>query len=493
MKTKVFLLLTTLLVSFGGIQAQNWQETQLLLPEANSPSSFFGEDVSVDGDYAVVGAIELWVDNGYAIVFQRNGGNWEKVAKLTMSNPTGYAEFGGSVSISGDVVIVGSLVNCAYIFEKPASGWTDMTETAKLTASDGFTLDAFGQSVSISGDVAIVGAPGDDDNGLNSGSAYVFKKPAAGWIDMTETGKLKADDGAEDDRFGGSVSISGDAAIVGAPGDDDNGNASGSAYIFQKPAAGWGNMNQTGKLRPFDGDAEDNFASSVNISGDVAIVGAPGDNDNGTNSGSAYIFQKPAVWGNMNETAKLTASDGASNDEFGWSVGISGNTAIVSALKDDDNGTNSGSAYIFEKSGTNWATMTENQKLKADDGADEDKFAYSMGISGNYAIIGAYGNDDNGEESGSAYIFKNTAAGLDAFSTHKLSVYPNPAKRLINIECPQNNIQKLRITDISGKEMLSKTKPQQKEQIDLSGFGSGIYLIHIQTTHKSFTRKIIKE
>ena len=165
-----------------------------------------------------------------------------------------------------------------------------MTQTAKLTANDGAASDYLGVSVSIDGDCAVAGAYRDDDNGDSSGSAYLFEKPAGGWDNMTETAKLTADDGATADFFGRSVSVSGDCAVVGAYYDDDNNGESGSAYLFERPAGGWEDMTQTDKLTADDGAASDYLGVSVSIDGDRVIVGAYGDDDSGDSSGSAYIF-----------------------------------------------------------------------------------------------------------------------------------------------------------------------------------------------------------
>ncbi|MTI29216.1 FG-GAP repeat protein, partial [Xanthovirga aplysinae] len=118
-------------------------------------------------------------------------------------------------------------------------GWEEMNETIKLTASDGAEYDYFGYSVSISGDQLVVGAYFDDDKGSSSGSAYLFEKPDGGWVGMNETAKLTASDGTAHDYFGAFVSISEDLVVVGAYGKDENGVDSGSAYLFEKPEGGW--------------------------------------------------------------------------------------------------------------------------------------------------------------------------------------------------------------------------------------------------------------
>ena len=269
----------------------------------------------------------------------------------------------------------------------------------KITADDGATDDLFGHSVSISGDYAIVGAEYDDDNdnGPRSGSAFVFKRDGTSW---TQEAKLLASDGATGDLFGHSVSISGDYAIVGAEHDYDNGTESGSAYLFKRSGTSW---QQEAKLLSSDRAARDHFGFSVSISGDYAVVGASKDDDNGTESGSAYIFKRSgATWA---QEAKLLASDGAVEDEFGFLVSISGDYAVVGAVCDSDNGNCSGSAYVFKRSGTSW---TQEAKLLASDGAVEDFFGASVSISGDYAVVGAPGDDDNGTDAGSAYLFKRS-------------------------------------------------------------------------------------
>jgi hypothetical protein len=263
----------------------------------------------------------------------------------------------------------------------------------KIVASDGAATDYFGYSVAIDGNYAIVGAREDDDKGTNSGSAYIFNVSTGAQLH-----KLVPSDGAAYDQFGWSVAISGNYAIVGAWLDDDNGTDSGSAYIYNVTAGA-----QLHKLIASDGAATDYFGVSVAISGNYAIVGANQDDDNGSSSGSAYIF-------NVSTGAqlhKLIASDGAAGDNFGRSVAISGNYAIVGAYTDDDKGSNSGSVYIY-----NVTTGAELHKLVAEDGAAGDYFGYSVAIDGNYAIVGAYQDGDNGSYSGSAYIFGPSSPSL---------------------------------------------------------------------------------
>ena len=267
-------------------------------------------------------------------------------------------------------------------------------EAVELLATDGAANDRFGHSIAVDGDVALVGAYLDDDNGADSGSAYVFVNDGGAW---TQQAKLLADDGAPGDAFGRSVAIDGDTALVGAHLHDDKGGNAGAAYVFVRRGDAW---VQEAKLVAPDGDGGDALGTSVSVAGDFALLGAPGDDDDGAGSGSAYVFGRGA--GAWSLRSKVTASDGAEGDLFGTSVSIDGDTALVGAFHDDDNGENSGSAYVFARNGDDWI---EGAKLRADDGAGFDDFGYSVSIDGGTALVGAFADDDNGPLSGSAYVF----------------------------------------------------------------------------------------
>ncbi len=391
------------------------QELNKLAISDGAPSDYIGYSVAISDDTAVVGAYGDDVVSGSAHIFERNlvTGFFEQRVKLTASDANESDAFGYSVAISGDTVVVGAYSDddngsdsgSAYIFEKPVSGWIDANnEVVKLIASDANISDNFGYSVSISANTVLIGAYGNDDNGSDSGSAYIFEKPLSGWMDATsEDAKLTASDADISDNFGYSVAISGDTVVIGAYGNDDNGNDSGSAYIFEKGSA-WTDSNQeSAKLIASDAAAADYFAWSVAISDNTVVVGAYGD----YLAGSAYIFEKPDLgWeGTLNQKAKLTASDGQRDDNFGWSVSISDETIIVGAY--NDSSSNLGSVYIFRKPALEWVNDFENSKITASDAAENDYFASSVAISGDTVVIGAYMDDDIELDSGSAYIFKN--------------------------------------------------------------------------------------
>ena len=372
----------------------------------------FGISVAVDGDTAVIGAYLDDTTNGdnsgSAYVFTRDSdGKWSQVAKLTASDGDTSDEFGYSVAVNGETVVVGAHVDdhtdgagdtdddegAAYVFTKPFIGWADMTQTAKLTAFGAAAGDEFGISVAVDGNTILVGAHQNDSD---DGAAYVFTKPYTGWANSNETAKLIASDAAADDEFGISVALDGDTAVIGARQDDDNGNQSGSAYVFTKVSGVW---SQKAKLIAVDGAANDEFGISVAVNGDTVVVGARQDD---TSNGAAYVFTE--VSGVWKHVAKLTADDGAANDEFGISVAVDGDTIVVGAHQDDDNGDLSGSAYVFTRdSAGGWR---QRDKLTASDGEAGDRYGYSVGVSGDTVVFGAYSDDRNEANTGAAYFLR---------------------------------------------------------------------------------------
>jgi len=402
--------------------ADNWGQLSKLTPSDGAVYDEFGYSVAISGDTVVVGAYrddDNGLDSGSAYVFARNQGgsdNWGQLTKLTPSDGAASDWFGTSVAISGDTIVVGafgdddngSQSGSAYVFYRNQGGADNWGQLTKLTASDAAAGDYFGASVAISGDIIVVGAYGDDDNGADSGSAYVFERNQGGSDNWGQLTKLTPSDAAAGDYFGASVAISGDTIVVGARYDDDNGADSGSAYVFARNQGGADNWGQLSKLTASDGAADDWFAFPVAISGDTLVVGAPGDDDNGSQSGSAYVFELPCD--NLGEVKKETASDGAAGDYFGYSVSISGDTLVVGAFADD---ASQGSAYVFKRNqggADNWGQLT---KLTASDGAADDWFGYSVAICGDTLVVGAYDDDDNGDNAGSAYVFERNQGGAD--------------------------------------------------------------------------------
>ena len=332
----------------------NWHERATLTPFNTTGIDYFGFSVSVSASIAVVGASRdshrdsygyPSQNSGSVYVFERDDstGVWSETAKLTASDRSADDYFGESVSVFGNFVIVGAYNNndsgSAYVFQKNDSTdeWNEIT---KLTASDGEADDNFGRSVSISGNIAIVGAYHDDnENGDYAGSAYVFERDDSSGI-WKETAKLMGSDGRLYQGFGSSVSISGNIAVIGAQADL---YTFASAYVFEKNHSS-GYWNETAILKASDEAIGDYFGFSVSISGNIAVVGAPGDDyENYSAFGAAYVFERDASTGYWSEVAKIPVCDGNS-------VSVSGNTTMLGFRGDyNDNGSASGSVYVFER------------------------------------------------------------------------------------------------------------------------------------------------
>jgi hypothetical protein len=304
---------------------------------------------------------------------------WAGERKLIASDGRASDRFGFSASLTADRALVGAYGDefsrgSAYVLSKSGTSWS---EEQKLTASDGAAGDEFGRSVSLTADRALVGVYG--------GSAYVFSRSGTTW---TEEQKLAASDGAAGDQFGCAVSLTADRALVGARGHD---SSHGSVYVFSRSGTTW---TEEQKLTASDGAAGDQFGCAVSLTADRALVGAYGDE---VERGSVYVFSRSGT--TWTEEQKLTASDGATRDVFGWSVSLTADRALVGAWGDDSS---SGSAYVFSRSDTAWS---EEKKLTAGDGAANTYFGSSVSLTADRALVGAHGDDSN---RGSAYVFSRS-------------------------------------------------------------------------------------
>jgi hypothetical protein len=438
-----------------------WTQQVKLTASDGAAQALFGYSVAVSGDTAVVGALAAGSDQrGNAYVFTRSGATWTQQAQLTPSDAAGSDSFGVSVAIQGDTVVVGASVKdvgstvdqgAAYVFTRSGSTWT---QQAKLTASDGAAGDEFGTSVAIDGDAVVVGAFADDvASNSNQGSAYVFRRSGSAW---TQEVQLTASDGAGEDRFGVSVAVFHDDVVVGAYLDDAGSNTNqGAAYVFCRGVSSWsqqaklaapesgshewfgfsvalskdvavvghrfdgvGSNAEQGSARVFtrlgttwtqravvvasDGAADDQFGTSVAVSGEVLVVGATRcEVGSAADQGRTYVFA-----GLPAQQAELHASDGAAHDEFGRSVGVSGDTLIAGSPFDDvGSNSNQGSAYVYVRSGSAWA---QQAKLVASDAAANSWLGYSAAVSGDTAVAGALAAGE--DQRGYAYVFTRSGS-----------------------------------------------------------------------------------
>ncbi len=405
---KRVLLPVLLGVAFGPASSTLGQcQADRLLASDGEAFDQFGWWIDISQDLAIIGAVQNDVngveDAGSAYVFWFNGFEWTQLFTLTASDATTDHYFGYSVAIEGDIAVVGATGDdhagqdsgSAYVFRFDGANWV---EESKLTASDATIGMGFGR-VSISGDTILVTAAWDnhvdpDDPYCSSGSAYIFRYDGSKWIEET---KLTASDAKCHTVFGISGDIDGSTVIIGAYVDDEAGPNAGAAYIFEFNDAEWVELQ---KLIPSGAQISHLFGTSVAIRDDLMVIGAPGDDDVATNSGAAYVYR--LVGSKWIEKTKLTAFDGSSEDLFGLSVAIDGEIICASAVTHTNGAPNSGSAYIFFRNEEEWEMIA---KLTADVPTTADYFGHAVAVRGTTAMVSSVWDDDNGTNSGSVFVF----------------------------------------------------------------------------------------
>ncbi len=413
-----------------------WVQTARLAAADGEAYEFMGDSVSVSGDGKTIAVgVEVLsrvpgpprsrkagtgLEQGAVYVFVEPAAGWTTTsnyqAELTATGGLDGDLFGCSVAISSDAktIAVGAQggapikgiaqEGAVYVFAEPASGWaTTSSPTAKLTASDGTVYDWLGSSVAFDGQSVYAGAFGHTV-GSNpfQGAVYVFTEPSTGWADMTETAELTASDGQAWDLFGYSVSASNGVAVAGAiQATVNNHGSQGAGYVFVAPSSGWVSETENAKLVASDGISEDFLGSSVAISADTTLVvaGAQGATVTDNGQGAAYLFLAPTGgWtGTLQQTAKLTASNGVREDYFGAAVAISSdaNTIVVGApLAPYSNtqqyrGPGPGRIYTYTKPSGGWADTSKfTQELQLVGGKNGDQYGTSIGINGSTLAAG---------------------------------------------------------------------------------------------------------
>ncbi|HVE57106.1 MAG TPA: FG-GAP-like repeat-containing protein [Pyrinomonadaceae bacterium] len=400
--------------SFTELLSGRFSERQKLLANPIVREQF-GFAVAIDGDTMVIGANahdttpSTGINIGAAYVFVRSGGVWVQQAQLNASDGAAGDEFGYSVAVSGETIVVGawrsnaptSNSGAAYVFTRSGSVWT---EQQKLTAADGAADDEFGNAVAISGDTIAVGSHSADQpsGGGGAGAVYIFNRSGTVWA---QAQKL-IPNGAVlfGDFLGESVALSGDTLAAGASGDQEPTRTNrGTVYVYTKSGGTW---LQQQKLVVPDSQPSTQLGSSVAVDGDTIVSGALGDTpvSGQPNYGAAYVFARSG--GSWSPQQRLTASDGATSDFFGWSVAVRSDTLVVGARHDDTAaGADAGSAYVFTRSGAVW---TEKQKLAASDSAAADRFGTSISLSfdGTMAVGAPEKNMPGGQNAvGAVYVF----------------------------------------------------------------------------------------
>jgi hypothetical protein len=365
------------------------------------PNAQFGHSVAVNGDTMVVGE----PNENAAYVFEYDEGKWDPVARLTPNGSTIPSLFGWSVAISGDTVVVGApldlfFVGAAYVFKRDGDKWNEVPETILESGLEPFPPPfykppLFGWSLAFDGSTLLVGTPGVN-------STYFYSREGGEW--PKEEDILTAYDAEPDaeDRFGWSVAISGDRVVVGSPWDnldvqdplDADGittlESAGSAYVFEFDGNTW--LGKKSKVSAEDAAEYDLFGFSVAIHNDTVVVGARKDSLWKRGPGAAYVFKIGGdIW---SEEVKLTASDSPGyddDDEFGYSVAIKDYTLLVGAPNDtDDGGTITGTAYVFKYDKGKWNRVEPKLIPSTEPGLQEgDQFGWSIAIDGSTIAVGS--------------------------------------------------------------------------------------------------------
>ncbi|MCU7959917.1 MAG: VCBS repeat-containing protein [gamma proteobacterium symbiont of Bathyaustriella thionipta] len=384
-------------------------ERKLLASDAASNDEL-GNAVAISGDTVVIGAPDeshggIQFHQGAAYVYVRNGNNWVQQAKLIASGGNIEDNFGTSVAIEGNTILVGAPNDdfkgfdsgAVYVFTRiVGSSWMQRT---KIVAFDGIGGDQFGNAVALSGSTALIGAYRAQGNFNSSGAAYVFTGSGSSW---SQQARLTASDGASQDEFGAALALYGNTLLIGARGDDDNGQSSGSAYIFTRSNSSW---SQRIKLQPSDGKINDQFGTSVSLVDGRAMIGAPGGDQGSLNRGSAYIYG--GFGSSWLLQAKLKSLESSLSSQFGRSVSLSDSMALVGGQW-QDNSFPRGAAYLFERNANSWSLQ---QKLLpvVHDGQTNTRFGKAVSISDvsglETALAGAPEADGAANESGAAYAY----------------------------------------------------------------------------------------
>ncbi len=411
----------TALIFYFNSDTQSWQEIKRIFPADGMPGDYFGASVDISNQTVVIGSYfdnDNGLRSGCAYIYNRNQGgidNWGFVAKVLAPDGEIDDEFGKSVSIFQDHLVVGSDLEdsmgaasgAVYIYGKNVGGTDNWGFVKKIIPNDLQGGDRFGYAVDNFEDYILVGAPYSDENGGGSGNAYLFGKDTGGIENWGQIKEITPFDGYVLDYFGTSVSIDDGLIIVGAYGNDIVGSESGTAYIFEQNYGGTDNWGERTRLTPADGSSNDNFGKTVQMSGQHVIVGSQKDDDNGSNSGSSYIFSKDFGgvnnWGQLN---KILPSQGTDSERFGSVVSIHEDHVLVGAFGDGILESDIGKVYSFNINAGNTGNLNSHQIITADKVSAFDEYGRDLAIDGNYAVVGAYLDDDLADKCGSAFIFK---------------------------------------------------------------------------------------
>jgi hypothetical protein len=444
----------------------------------------FGSAVAIDGATAIVGAWQAdhheYSDDGAAYVFERVQGQWQRQAQLLPSPAQSGGWFGWSVALSGDTALLGAPKSlnsgAVYVFQRVNGEWLQQTVLQSVGAVNG---DEFGWSVALTGDLAMIGAPETREGNVSgAGSAYVFTRALDQW---TEQARLRASDQEIGASFGWAIHTTGQTALISAPFADDGPHPNaGSVYVFDLVANAW---TLARKLNAADPAANDSFGFSVALSENTALIGAAGDDTAGSvDSGSAYVFTRHL--GAWNQTAKLTTSDAGSADNFGFALALQADTAVIGAFLDGSAGPETGTVYVFNRSGSQWL---QQAALRSADANEGDWLGWSVAISNNTILAGAMRDDTPaGDFAGSvrAFTFAGGAwselgqldAGNDVRESYFGQAIALSADTALVAAAPDRGLGEVWVYVRNGTQWQLEARLQSSDIQHFDGFGQALAL-----------------
>jgi hypothetical protein len=373
------------------VDAQCVHQATLSSADGAGLDEYYGNSVSIHGDVAIVGAREYYEvgpDSGTAYLFRyiSEDDEWMEVERLVPSDHSPWMMFGHATAAAEDHVVVAAVQDAeggmfaGALYVFHDSG-NGWVEVAKLVAPDAEAGDHLGYSVDTHGDVIVTGVLGDDDQGTNAGAAYVYRRDGNSWnMEM----KLTASDGGLNDWFGSSVAVHDDVIVVGAELADDSGTQSGAAYVYRFDGTTW---VEEEKIAASDGFAGDRFGFAVDVAQDMMLVGAPQHDGADWNGGAAYLFAFDGE--GWSESEKLLPDGYAVADEFGGSVAISSSRVVVGSHLDA--GDNAGSIYIYSLNGSSLSPECSEITVPDDEGQVYGHFGSSVSVDGDLALCGGIG------------------------------------------------------------------------------------------------------
>lgn len=398
-KTKLCLYTALTLIATNSFAKQN-----MLLPSDGKAEDHFGYSAAIDGNTVLIGAHEVDVNGvknvGATYVYVTTEHGWSQQAKLVAEPFFADDTVGGKVALKNDIAVLGAMRRDEKGKDSGAviifeRNLNEWKQTQILTAPDTKPGDAFGQSISLTENHLIVGAPRNDAMGEDSGAAYIYKRDKGAWRYQT---KITASDGAAGDLFGISLDIDGSTIIVGADLHDKKAENAGAVYVYALEDKQW---KQEAKLMAHDAGDTDIFGVRVSLSGNTALISARRDDVEGVgiDAGSAYIFERHN--GSWQQTLKLTSPDGAADDRFGRGVALTNDTAIISAMNHDSNGKDTGALYVYKKDTAGWNFTS---KVIAKNSSPNDRFGWNVALSGDLAVITTPFRNSAGVNSGAVFI-----------------------------------------------------------------------------------------